>query len=593
MAPDLPTQSVQILQKTYHLPLLRSEQLQDIQSRLRDRQRIIKTGRREEAALFGLRTRVINLGPQERMGELNAQITDYKRLINLVTTHKVAYQQFLLQLAAEIRQVFAQKCQQIQRDENERARDEAYARQRQNPVQLQALRQEKRELLEELVLLDKAASLMLKKIDLICQGLDRISADKALQENIVTDLVNDIEVYKRMMSRRQRAEQRREDTRRFADLALNFEEYMRRYFGPFQELINQTAQIDSGMGRTVQEISTLAEEVVGATANLVNLEELLQLEVVSAEIQDHLGLALERAALERDWAGGGLGLISDSDLDQTSVDRAISQIQGYLDSELGKLQQRFPAGEIPLLPIAPSWASWEGVGFTLPGENLSFDLPKNGGKLEFIAVPGGTLTMEGGHKVNLQPFLMGKYPITQRQYHAVMGQNPSNFKGENRPVEKVNWHEARSFCQKLSELLGQQIDLPSETQWEWAARGATQSQGFEYAGSNNLDEVGWYIENSGRQTHPVGEKKPNELGLYDMSGNVWEWCKDNWTDNSNALPRDGSALTSNGNSDLRAVRGGSWCLSPELCRCAQRDRYYPDLRGNLLGFRVCVAASAL
>ncbi|MGA0199995.1 MAG: formylglycine-generating enzyme family protein, partial [Prochlorotrichaceae cyanobacterium] len=586
MAPDLPTQSVQILQKTYHLPLLRSEQLQDIQSRLRDRQRIIKTGRREEAALFGLRTRVINLGPQERMGELNAQITDYKRLINLVTTHKVAYQQFLLQLAAEIRQVFAQKCQQIQRDENERARDEAYARQRQNPVQLQALRQEKRELLEELVLLDKAASLMLKKIDLICQGLDRISADKALQENIVTDLVNDIEVYKRMMSRRQRAEQRREDTRRFADLALNFEEYMRRYFGPFQELINQTAQIDSGMGRTVQEISTLAEEVVGATANLVNLEELLQLEVVSAEIQDHLGLALERAALERDWAGGGLGLISDSDLDQTSVDRAISQIQGYLDSELGKLQQRFPAGEIPLLPIAPSWASWEGVGFTLPGENLSFDLPKNGGKLEFIAVPGGTLTMEGGHKVNLQPFLMGKYPITQRQYQAVMGKNPSHFKGENRPVEKVNWHEARSFCQKLSELLGQQIDLPSETQWEWAARGATQSQGFEYAGSNNLDEVGWYIENSGRQTHPVGEKKPNELGLYDMSGNVWEWCKDNWTDNSNALPRDGSALTSNGNSDLRAVRGGSWDCNPVDCRCAQRDWNDPVIRVDYRGFRV-------
>jgi hypothetical protein len=395
-----------------------------------------------------------------------------------------------------------------------------------------------------------------------------------------------------MMSRRQRAEQRREDTRRFADVALNFEEYMRRYFGPFQELINQTAQIDSGMGRTVQEISTLAEEVVGATANLVNLEELLQLEVVSAEIQDHLGLALERAALERDWAGGGLGLISDSDLDQTSVDRAISQIQGYLDSELGRLQQRFPDGEIPLLPIAPSW---EGVGggFTLTGENLSFDLPKNGGKLKFIAVPGGTLTMEGGHKVNLQPFLMGKYPITQRQYQAVMGKNPSHFKGENRPVEKVNWHEARSFCQKLSKILGQQIDLPSETQWEWAARGATQSQGFEYAGSNNLDEVGWYDGNSGKQTHPVGQKKPNELGLYDLSGNVWEWCKDNWTDNSNALPRDGSALTSDGNSDLRAVRGGSWHYDPEGCRCALRDRLNPVSRYDNLGFRVCVAASAL
>ena len=357
MAPMAPessppsTQSVQILEKTYTLPLLRSEQLQSIQSRLRDRQRIIKTGKREESALFGLKTRIVPLSAQDRMGELNAQIADYKRLINLVTTHKVAYQQFLLQLAGEIRQVFAKKCQQIQRDETERAKDETYARQRQNPVQLTALRQEKRELLEELVLLDKAASLMLKKIDLICQGLDRISADKALQENIVTDLVNDIEVYKRMMSRRQRADQRREDTRRLADVALNFEEYMRRYFGPFQELINQTAQIDSGMGRTVQEISTLAEEVLGATANLVNLEELLQLEVVSAEIQDHLGLALERAALERDWAGGGLGLLSENELDQTSVDKAIGQIQGYLDSELGKLQQRFPAGEVNQLPI--------------------------------------------------------------------------------------------------------------------------------------------------------------------------------------------------------------------------------------------------
>jgi formylglycine-generating enzyme required for sulfatase activity/uncharacterized coiled-coil DUF342 family protein len=598
-----PTQPVQILQKTYHLPLLRSEHLATLKNRLRDRQRIIKTGQREEPALFGLRTRVVMLSTQDRMGELNAQVADYKRLINLVTTHKVAYQQFLLQLAAEIRQVFAQKCQQIQRDETERSKDEAYARQRNNAVQLTALRQEKRELLEELVLLDKAASLMLKKIDLICQGLERISADKALQENIVTELVSDIEVYKRMMNRRQRAEERREDTRRFADAALNFEDYMRLYFGPFQDLIDQTAQVDNSMGRTVQEISTLAEEVVGATANLVNLEELLKLEVVSAEIQDHLGIALERAAMEQDWAGGGLGILSASDLDQTSVTKAIGQIQGYLDSELGKLQQRFPAGEtIPDFLPEFDLNSLDDAG-TGNLSNRSVTLPNNGGTLELIAVPGGTVVMEGGHRVQLKPFLMSKYPITQRQYQAIIGKNPSHFKDQelkpeetrkglqklDRPVECVSWQDAVNFCkqlaQKVPELKG--VSLPSETQWEWAARGATLSKGYEYAGSNDVNEVAWYDQNSNGKTHPVGQRKPNELGLYDMSGNVWEWCQDVWNDNTNVLPADGTPLT-RGDSSVHAVRGGSWVNEARYTRSAYRDWWVNWYNFN--GFRVLLSS---
>ncbi|MGA1625186.1 MAG: hypothetical protein ACO4AJ_06085, partial [Prochlorothrix sp.] len=166
------------------------------------------------------------------------------------------------------------------------------------------------------------------------------------QENLVLGLANDLEVYKRSTSRRQRAQQRREDTRQFADMALNFEEYMRQYLGPFQQLIDQTAVTDRGMGRTVSEISQLAEEVLGATANLASLDELLKFEVVSAEIQDHLGLALERAAMERNWAGGGLGLISDQELDATSVEAAISQIQGYLQTELDRLQASYLAEEL-------------------------------------------------------------------------------------------------------------------------------------------------------------------------------------------------------------------------------------------------------
>ncbi|WP_353259686.1 hypothetical protein [Prochlorothrix hollandica] len=346
MSAPLATRPVQILQKTYQLPLLQGGTLQELQDRIQTRQIQIRQGTVTRSRLKGLLKQTQELSAQQRLDLLNAQIRDYRGLIQLVTSHKEAYQGFLLALAGEVRQVFAQKCQQIQRDEQERARDEAYARQRNNPALVVNLRQEKRELLEELVLLDKAASLMLKKIDLICQGLDRIAADKALQENLVLGLANDLEVYKRSISRRQRAQQRREDTKQFADTALNFEEYMRQYLGPFQQLIDQTAVTDRGMGRTVSEISQLAEEVLGATANLASLEELLKFEVVSTEIQDHLGLALERAGMERNWAGGGLGMISDQELDATSVEAAISQIQGYLQGELERLQASYLAEEM-------------------------------------------------------------------------------------------------------------------------------------------------------------------------------------------------------------------------------------------------------
>ena len=202
------------------------------------------------------------------------------------------------------------------------------------------------------------------------------------------------------------------------------------------------------------------------------------------------------------------------------------------------------------------------------------------------------------HRVNLREFLIGKYAVTQAQYQAVMGNNPSNFKGVQNPVEKVSWHDAIAFCQKLSQKTGQQVRLLTEAEWEYAAKGGNQSKGYEYAGSNNLDEVGWYYDNTGSKTHPVGQRKANELGIYDMSGNVWEWCLDVWHDRYKGKP---DHLKNNGNEPWgemnldknddcsHLLRGGSWSNHAWHCRSACRVISNARLQRSNIGFRVvCV-----
>ena len=190
-------------------------------------------------------------------------------------------------------------------------------------------------------------------------------------------------------------------------------------------------------------------------------------------------------------------------------------------------------------------------------KQLSFALPGEGGTLEFVWVPSGELIMvKGSHRVQVPEFRIGKFPVTQRQYQAIMKTNPSHFQADDltpeeqkkglthwdRPVEKVTWHQAVEFCQELTKILkieGYAVRLPSETMWEWAARDGENSS-LTFAGSNDLNEVGWYYGNAGGKTHPVGQKQANKLGIYDMSGNVWEWCWDHWSSDSNVLLKNGN-----------------------------------------------------
>jgi formylglycine-generating enzyme required for sulfatase activity/tRNA A-37 threonylcarbamoyl transferase component Bud32 len=231
----------------------------------------------------------------------------------------------------------------------------------------------------------------------------------------------------------------------------------------------------------------------------------------------------------------------------------------------------------------------------------------NGVSLEMVKIPGGRFLMgspeteakrddEGPqHYVNVPEFFMGKYTVTQAQWQAVMGNNPSYFKGKNRPVERVSWNDATEFCQKLSKKTGRDYRLPSEAEWEYACRGGTTTP--FYFGETITPELvnynGRYTYGNGPkgkyrgETTDVGNFPPNSFGLYDMHGNVWEFCQDVWHDNYDGAPVDGSAWLNGGNSSHRVCRGGSWFNYPRWCRSADRIIYLSVETGiDLIGFRL-------
>ena len=223
-----------------------------------------------------------------------------------------------------------------------------------------------------------------------------------------------------------------------------------------------------------------------------------------------------------------------------------------------------------------------------------------GVSFKMIRVEGGTFTMgatrEQGsdayddekptHDVTLSSYSIGETLVTQELWQAVMGGNPSRFKGVQRPVEKVSWYDCQDFIKKLNELTGKAFRLPTEAEWEYAARGGKQSKGYKYSGSNDINEVAWYLGNSSSQTHPVKEKKPNELGIYDMSGNVWEWCQDSWGSYSSSPQTNPTGPTSGSD---RVGRGGSWCNGAVGCRLSFRGDNDPGDASNILGLRLALS----
>lgn len=221
----------------------------------------------------------------------------------------------------------------------------------------------------------------------------------------------------------------------------------------------------------------------------------------------------------------------------------------------------------------------------------------NGVQFTMVAVEGGTFTMgatseqgsdardneKPAHQVTLSDYYIGQTEVTQALWKAVMGSNPSFFKGDNLPVEQVSWDDCQEFIQKLNQLTGKQFRLPTEAEWEYAARGGRKSRGYKYAGGNNIDLVAWYDDNSGNETHPVATKQANEHGVYDMSGNVWEWCSDWYGDYQSSSLSDPQGPSSGSN---RVIRGGSYFNFARYCRVSCRCSDTPGRRFNYLGLRL-------
>ena len=230
-------------------------------------------------------------------------------------------------------------------------------------------------------------------------------------------------------------------------------------------------------------------------------------------------------------------------------------------------------------------------------QDLAFNV--NGVQFRMKYVEGGTFMMgasgddseafyfydeKPAHKVTLDSYYIAETLVTQELWQAVMGNNPSKFKGDiHRPVETVSWNDCQEFIKKLNRLTGKKFSLPTEAQWEYAARGGMKSKGYKFSGSNNLGVVAWYDGNSGSETHPVAQKQPNELGLYDMTGNVWEWCQD-WYRAYSSIAQNNPQGPGSG--DYRVLRGDCWRNDSGYCRVSYRNFNNPDCRYYYFGLRL-------
>ena len=334
-----------------------------------------------------------------------------------------------------------------------------------------------------------------------------------------------------------------------------------------------------------------------------------------AKKQSKAGLLAALAAVMLAVAGGGWWYVGEQQAQGAAAKakaqelarvKAAEEAKAEAEAETKALAQAKAESEAKAIPLAKAEAEAKALALAkAEGETKALAQAKAAEDANVVAeiakgmvnIPAGSFSMGSNngwshekppHLVNIRFFALGKYEITQGQWKAVMGSNPSDFNtcGLICPVEQVSWEDVQQFIDKLNQKSGKNYRLPSEAEWEYAAREGSTTI-YEYSGNNDRDglgQYGWFPVNSAYKTHPVGQKKPNAFGLYDMHGNIWEWTQDVWHDNYLGAPTDGSAWIAGRDLSRRVVRGGSW--STEYTTSTRRNTHNIDYRVNFIGFRL-------
>ncbi|GCL45523.1 formylglycine-generating enzyme family protein [Microcystis aeruginosa] len=617
------TAKIKLYRKTYQLPQLNRPDLLVLQDQIQERQQLIKTGKRVRHTWLGLRKKEEPLNFEETFQELERLVKDYNQLIRFLTDHKDEYRRFFQSLTEEIKEAVAVKCQKLAETERKRQSLENSI----GSADLRdTLRLQKQQIFRTVILVGRASLLMLKKIDLISESIQKLAEDQDTQKQVFSKMIGELNGYKQVYQLQLELDSLEKEAIEMAKVAINLEQYLKPIIGQFQGLIDRVVTIDGELSRSVSEVESLVQNILSSESAVSfrkneNLSaSLLNFLVTSEEKRGRLAIALERAEQEG-WQWTDVE-IPDEEIElETAIQRinnhVIERVGNFITSVVGDspippppklgtpLDNKTPSSPsdwmIPSKSAQPETALGNKTSFT---ENLP-----NGITLEMVSLPAGQFLMGSAdsdsdaqsrekpqHQVQVNSFAIGKYPVTQAQYEAVMGTNPSHFKNNpQNPVEQVSWNDAQAFCQKLSRITGKTYGLPTEAEWEYACRAGTTTRYYFGDDANQLGDYAWYDGNSQETTHPVGQKKPNAWGLYDMSGNVWEWCEDDWHDNYIGAPKDGSAWTINNDnrSHPKCLRGGSWYNYPLSCRSAYRGRSNPGNDYDDRGFRVACVSPGL
>lgn len=583
--------SITILDHTYTLPEIATARFRTLQEQVRAQQQVIQTGLRQQPRLLGLLPRAPrHLTADERWRELDALVRDYDTIIAELRHSKEAYEAFFGQLATGVQQALLQQSETMQRLEEERLAD-ASNPETQRDAMLQHLIQEDGErLMQGVRLLGQGALLLLKKIALCQESLKRLVEDQDMQRRVLTELTERLELHRRAYVRRQQIDQVVRDAARMAEVALHFEEYMRDHLGPLQGILEQVVQVDGDLHRAVAEIEDLTRQLIQqqrltALPENEGLDERWLTLLATGQLKkDRLTEMWER--LER----------QDGDLEAFDVDIAASAAQtaSPVLTALGNIRLLVETRLAPLVTLAPPQMARRTPQSVPESSPVQGPRLVNRFGITLVLIPAGTFQMGSDrradnarpvHAVQLStPFFLGIYPVTQRQWEAVMGQHLGHFRGPEHPVEQVSWDDAQAFLHRLNEAEGHAgYRLPTEAEWEYAARAKTTG---DYCFGNDviqLAQYAWYSANAQGTTHPVGQLQPNAWGLYDMHGNVWEWVQDWYGPYTAATAFDPTGPATGSD---RVFRGGGWYGSARDCQSADRHFGAPGDRNAGLGLRL-------